>query len=113
MIGRVCILLLMLVACTVRAEPYFAVQQGVKCVACHVNPTGGGMRNAFGNTWARTILPAQTIATDVGEDWNGSVNRFLGIGANLRASGSYVDTPNQASQSAFDVDEARLYVELK
>ncbi|MFL6551678.1 MAG: hypothetical protein ACJ8OJ_23520 [Povalibacter sp.] len=112
MMKRLCILILLLASGAAFAEPYFAVQQGVKCVACHVNPTGGGMRNAFGNTWARTILPAQTIATDVGEDWNGRLNRFVGVGANLRASGSYVDTPHQSSQSAFDVDEARLYLEL-
>jgi len=97
---------------TVFAEPYFAVQQGVKCVTCHVNPTGGGMRNAFGDTWARTILPAHTIDTGGGEEWSGNLNRFVALGANLRASGSYVDTPHQQSQSAFDVDEARLYLEL-
>jgi hypothetical protein len=96
-----------------QAEPYFAVQQGVKCVTCHVNPTGGGMRNAFGNTWARTVLPARTLATNVGEDWSGSLNRFVGIGANLRASATYVDTPGQQAQSAFDIDEGRLYLELQ
>lgn len=94
------------------AEPYFAVQQGIKCVTCHVNPTGGGMRNAFGNTWARTVLPARAIDLGVAEDWTGSVNRFVALGANLRASGTYTDTPHQEAQSAFDVDEARLYLEL-
>jgi hypothetical protein len=113
MFKRLIILFLALLSSAVYAEPYFAVQQGVKCVACHVNPTGGGMRNAFGNTWARTILPAQTLAGKAGEDWSGELNRFVGIGANLRASGTYVDTPNQKSQSAFDLDEGRLYLELK
>jgi hypothetical protein len=113
MFKRLIILFLALLSSAVYAEPYFAVQQGVKCVACHVNPTGGGMRNAFGNTWARTVLPAQTLASKAGEDWSGELNRFVGIGANLRASGTYVDTPNQKSQSAFDLDEGRLYLELK
>lgn len=112
MSARILLVVLCLMSGAAWAEPYFAVQQGVKCVTCHVNPTGGGMRNPFGNTWARTVLPAHTIDTGVGEDWNGNLNRFVALGANLRASGTYIDTPNERSQSAFDVDEARLYLEL-
>ncbi|MBB6092599.1 hypothetical protein HNQ60_001477 [Povalibacter uvarum] len=115
--GRVALLCFLCLLCPLVSglalgEPYFAVQQGLKCAACHVNPSGGGMRNAFGNTWARTSLPARAIDLGVGEEWTGNLNRFVAVGANLRASGTYVDTPNQDSQSAFDVDEARLYLEL-
>lgn len=112
--GRIGFVLLLLLAGSgaAMAEPYFAVQQGLKCVACHVNPTGGGMRNAFGNTWARTSLPARTIDLQMGEDWTGNLNRYIALGSNLRASASYVDTPHQESQSAFDLDEARVYLEL-
>ncbi|HKE94403.1 MAG TPA: hypothetical protein VKB34_08880, partial [Povalibacter sp.] len=113
MIGRIWLALLCLIGSgAALAEPYFAVQQGVKCVTCHVNPTGGGMRNAFGNTWARTVLPAHTIDMGAGDQWNGSLNRFVAIGSNLRASASYTDVPNQDSQNSFDVNEARLYLEL-
>ena len=99
--GRIGLALLgLLGSSAVFAEPYFAVQLGLKCVACHVNPSGGGMRNAFGNTWGRTALPARPIDLGVGEDWTGKVNRFIGLGTNLRASGSYTDTPHQQAQSA-------------
>jgi hypothetical protein len=102
------------VVCSVaRAEPYFAVEQGLKCVACHVNATGGGMRNAFGSTWGQTALPARQVSLDDrGEPWTGIINRYVGIGANLRASGSYTDVPHQDSQSEFDLDELRLYLNL-
>jgi hypothetical protein len=94
------------------AEPYFAVQQGVKCVACHVNPSGGGMRNAYGAVWGQTSLPSKTVDLGKNELWTGSVSRFLNLGTNLRATANYIDTPKQNSQSAFDLEEARLYVEL-
>lgn len=94
------------------AEPYFAVQQGLKCVSCHVNPTGGGMRNAFGNAWAQAAMPARQLDVGMKKPWTGSVSRYLALGSNLRANANYVDTPNAASQSEFELQEARLYLEL-
>ena len=40
------------------ALPRFAARNGAECILCHVNPTGGGIRNAYGrNVFARTLLP--------------------------------------------------------
>lgn len=91
------------------AEPYFAVRQGMKCVACHVNPSGGGMRNAFGNTWAQTVLPERRIDIPDLDVWTGAINRFIAVGGNLRANGAYVDVPHEDAQSEFDVEEMRVY----
>jgi len=100
--------------CTVaHAEPYFAVQQGLKCMACHVNPTGGGMRNVYGETWGQTVLPARYIAADGAEPWTGELNRYVALGGNLRADASVTDIPHQKTQTAFDVEEMRVYLEVR
>jgi hypothetical protein len=104
----------MLLACfsldTANAEPYFAVREGLKCANCHVSPSGGGMRNAFGNGWAQTVLPQRRIEVPGVETWTGALNRYLLIGGNLRAGYSYTDVPHDTAQSEFDVQEMRAYL---
>jgi len=100
---------LMFAAASVSAEPYFAVREGQKCMSCHVNPSGGGMRNAYGNAWAQTALPAHRIDIPGADLWTGSINSMISVGANLRAGYAYTDQPHTAPQSEFDVEELRVY----
>lgn len=69
------------------------------------------MRNAFGNAWGQTALPARRV--DTGEPWTGELNRFFAIGGNLRATASRTDVPHQPTTSSFDTDELRVYLELR
>ena len=104
-------LALLALAGTAQAEPYLAAQMGLKCVQCHVNPTGGGMRSVFGNTFAQTTLAAKRIGAE--EDlWTGQVMKFLSVGGNARANYNYADVPNQDSTNDFDVEEARAYLDF-
>jgi hypothetical protein len=94
------------------AEPYLAVRMGLKCGICHENPTGGGLRTAFGNTYAQTQLAANRIDFgDVGP-WTGAVSRFLSVGADLRATGTVTDIPGGDTRDEFDVQELRVYLQL-
>jgi hypothetical protein len=93
------------------AEPYLAIRQGLQCGGCHVNPTGGGLRNAAGNAFAQNVLPARHLGE---EQWLGEINRFIAVGGNLRTAATaadYDDAPDE--DPAFDVDELRVYLELR
>ena len=74
-------------AATAAAEPYFAVREGQKCSACHINMTGGGMRTSFVSAHAKEILhypnwlPELTKPAD---HFTGEINQYVGIGADLR-----------------------------
>jgi len=94
-----------------KSEPYLAAQMGLKCAQCHVNPTGGGMRTVFGNTFAQTQLAARRLGGE--EDlWTGQVMKFLSVGGNARANYNYTDVPHQDSTSDFAVEEARAYLDF-
>ena len=56
------IIIIILKANESTAEPYMAVREGYKCSQCHVNPTGGGMRNSFGRIYSQIDLPIKTIS---------------------------------------------------
>ena len=91
------------------AEPYLAVYRGLQCSACHSHPAGGGKRNAYGNAFAQTEMPAQRLGdADV---WSGEPGKWFAIGGNFRAEYRYVDTPNQAEVSSFDVSRGTIYLE--
>ena len=93
-----------------RAEPYLAIQQGFKCSQCHVNPTGGGLRNTFGDVFAQTQLPAKHI--DTGSDvWTGAINSFLAIGGDLRYNAQLTEVKNQPSVQQFAMQQTRIYLD--
>ena len=104
------LLLAALAATSARAEPYLAVQQGFKCTQCHVNPTGGGMRNTFGDVFAQTLMPMKHIDTGQ-EAWTGAVNSFIGIGGNMRYDWTMTDVRHQPSANQFSMEQTRVYLD--
>src|SRR5690348_1317251 len=44
------------------ALPRFAARNSQECIQCHINPTGGGMRNEYGrNVFQNAVLPASSV----------------------------------------------------
>lgn len=95
-----------------RAEPYLAVSQGLKCVACHVNPTGGGLRNAYGAVFSQNAMAATRLPEAL-PAWHGSLFEGLRVGTDLRASSSRTRVPTQPEQSDNGLDQWRLYVDAQ
>lgn len=93
------------------AEPYLAVEKGMHCSGCHVHPAGGGMRNAYGNVFSQTELPARRLGGDGQPLWDGAIGKWISAGANVRGAYRYVDTPNSSTVSDFDVSRATIYVQ--
>jgi hypothetical protein len=104
-------LLFVLLPFSASAEPYLAVQKGLKCVVCHTAPSGGGKRTPYGNLYMQNEMSARTL--DMGELWTGDLGQYLAVGANIRASWQRQDVPGQSSTSDSDLDEFLAYVEIK
>ncbi|HEY8520457.1 MAG TPA: hypothetical protein VIN61_10270 [Gammaproteobacteria bacterium] len=105
---------LLIAAGPARAEPYLAVGAGVKCVQCHVNPTGGGKRNLFGMTYARTQLARRTVFAESDlPDWNSSVGKWLGVGGDYRAGYFDTNVPGRPDESRTEVFKSTVQVEVR
>lgn len=104
----------LLVAAPLSAEPYIAVESGLKCNSCHVNPSGAGKRKPFGMIYARTQLAERTILNDEGsEGWNSDVNRWLGIGGDYRGGYRSVDISGVEDVSDWATTKSTLHLELR
>jgi hypothetical protein len=103
--------LALLRAAPASAEPYLAVQTGYKCNVCHVNPTGGGLRNDFGITFAKVLLPAETVDSAL-DSWTGKITDRLRVGGDLRTDWTRNTAPNSPSQQSFSLEQFRVYADL-
>lgn len=77
--------LLLLTVSDMYGLPRFAARTGSKCQSCHVNPSGGGMRQAMGVQYGREELPVPEWSQEfeLGDVTNLLTN-VLGVGADFR-----------------------------
>ena len=97
------------------AEPYLAVESGLKCANCHVNPAGGGKRNLFGTLYARNQISAQAIDLVEGRaPWTGDVvSRWFAVGGDFRGGYSSVDVPGFEKDTATEVTRTTVYADVR
>ncbi len=100
----------------VAAEPYLAVFEGQKCLACHVSASGGGMRNVYGNIYSRSLLPAKTLGAEDADAfiWRGELLKYFKVGANVRADWREIDIPNRPTITEdFDIKRASVFFAIE
>jgi hypothetical protein len=106
--------LLVLLVCAgaarVEAEPYLAVQMGLKCNVCHVNPTGGGLRTPTGDAFAQAVMPMTHLDTAL-DNWAGQVGPYLRVGGDLRYDAQVTQVPHSSSVQEFSLEQTRVYLE--
>lgn len=94
------------------AEPYIAIQTGYKCSACHVNPTGGGLRTTFGDVFAENLLAGHLLPAG-SPVWTGQVlQNFLRVGGDLRTDYSRTAAPQTPLSAQFSLEQARVYTDV-
>ena len=92
------------------ALPRFAVKNASSCIACHVNPTGSGLRNDYGtNVVALEELPLERWL----DDWDGYVSEHLQVGGDFRLQGIQYNDSDSTRKSAFFPMQADIYSYLK
>jgi hypothetical protein len=94
------------------AEPYIAIQTGYKCSACHVNPTGGGLRTTFGDLFAENLLATKALPAG-SPVWTGQlVQDILHIGGDLRTDYMRTAAPQTPVSAQFSLEQARVYTDV-
>ena len=99
----------------VTALPIYASREGTKCISCHFDPNGGGLRNDFGFTYGKN-----RHSMDPEERWadvtvNPQLNEWIRLGVDTRMSyvASHVHGSTRTlNQSTFFPMQANLRVAI-
>src|SRR5258706_11925867 len=92
--------------------PKFAAYSGEKCVSCHINPTGSGIRNMYGIKYSKDNLYLKVLeSANKTTDINAQVTKGIQLGTDFRFA--YFDDQAGAGNPAFNTFfqmEGDLYV---
>ncbi len=101
------------------ALPRFASRTGARCQSCHVNPSGGMLRQTFGAQYGRETLPVQDWAKDFDlDDVTNSVSKSIAVGADVQTLFFTQQVPDTGSshgttKNAFFQMQGDLYLNFR
>ncbi len=107
-------LLLTVLATNGWSEPYIAYREGLKCSACHVNHTGGGMRNGYGTLYPQTELtPLLETFSEGSMDFSSELSSAISVGADFMATNETLFSEGDLkSQNTFNIASGNLYLDF-
>lgn len=93
-----------------QALPRFAIQEGASCNLCHVDPTGGSLRNDYGIT----VTSSELAGKEGGErtnNYTGMISEYLRIGGDVRILSYNTEDSGQLKSAIFpmQMDIAALW----
>ena len=93
--------------------PRFASRTGLKCQSCHVDPSGGEMRQTFGVQYGRDQLPVPEWSqnSDV-TDFSNVITNILGVGADFRTIYYNRKLPDSTRRDGLFQMQGDLYINL-
>jgi hypothetical protein len=98
----------------ISAYPRFAAMTGDKCMDCHVNPTGGGMRNNYGIEGAKRFLNMEMFKKIAAKtEFSPKINDFISIGSDVRIVQVDNQIPGSSNLNAFMTMQGDLYVNAR
>ena len=78
-------IILLLFLASLFALPRFAIEEGSRCINCHINPSGSGMRNDYGsNVFVLDDLTLKRLIKNADDMWDGYISDNLQIGGDFR-----------------------------
>ncbi len=109
------VLLLLLPAGVAGGEPHIALREGLKCSTCHVNPTGGGLRNGYGALFTQTsVTPLLREMSRRAPDFSGDLGSSVTLGGDLVvANRSQLPIEGEDARNSFVVDSGNLYIQAR
>ncbi len=113
------VVVLLLVCDIASALPRFAARTGAKCQSCHVNPSGGGIRQTFGVQYGRDQLPVPTWSEEYNlDEFSTQITDFISVGADFRTLFFYQQLPDtsaaaKTSSNAFWQMQGDVYMNFR
>jgi len=99
------------------ALPRFSVEESSSCINCHINPTGGGMRNDHGtNVYNLDELTIRNWISNSDEDWDGFITNHIQVGGEFRIQffngNSHPDSGGDSKINSIFPMQAEIYTKV-
>lgn len=94
-----------------QAYPRFAAYTGDKCMDCHVDPTGGTMRNSGGTGYAKSNLNMDMFKKIAGKtQFSPKITKDISVGGDVRVAQVDNEVDGAANYNSFLAMQGDLYL---